>query len=249
MKVIMFQDHTTLSHYAASQFIQQLRDKPDSVLGLATGSTPIEMYQQLIAAHQSGLISFQPVTAFNLDEYLGLAADHPESYARFMRQQLFDQVDIDPANTFIPDGLAADPIQAGLDYDEKIRAAGGIDLQVLGLGTNGHIGFNEPDDHLVRQTHVTPLTQATREANARFFDSIDEVPGQAITMGLGSIMQAKRIILMASGQAKAEAILATVEGPVTTQVPASLLQLHPDVTVLIDQAAGALLNETSYEIF
>lgn len=248
MNVLMFKDHEAMSRYAAKLFIDQLQTDPQSVLGLATGSTPIELYQALIRANKSGEITFKAVTTFNLDEYLGVAADHPESYARFMREHLFDAIDIDQANTHIPSGLAIDPVKEGADYDEKIRQAGGIDLQVLGLGGNAHVGFNEPAESLSNQTHATPLTQDTREANARFFGSIEEVPTEAITMGMGSIMRAKKIILMASGQAKAKAIQQTVEGPITTQAPSSLLQLHPDVTVLIDEAAGSNLKETSYEI-
>lgn len=248
MKVLMFKDHDSLSRYAAQVFIDQLKANPHSVLGLATGSTPIELYQELIQANQSGEISFKDVITFNLDEYLGLPADHPESYARFMQENLFDGIDIDPANTHVPDGMAADPVLEGETYEDKISQSGGIDLQVLGLGGNAHIGFNEPDDTLSYHTHATPLTEETRQANARFFDSIDEVPSDAITMGMGSIMRAKKILLLASGEHKAEAIFQTVEGPITTQAPSSLLQLHHDVTVLIDEAAASKLNETSYEI-
>lgn len=248
MKVLMFNDHEAMSRYAAKVFTEQLQAKPNSVLGLATGSTPIELYQYLIDAYQAGQISFKDVTVFNLDEYLGIDADHPESYARFMREKLFDAVDMDLSKAHIPNGMTTDPDQEGRNYEASMKAAGGIDLQVLGLGVNSHIGFNEPDDELFNNTHATPLTPSTREANARFFGSIDSVPTHAVTMGVGSIMRSRRIILLASGEHKAEAIQKTVDGMITTQAPSSLLQLHPNALILIDKAAGALLKSDSYEV-
>lgn len=248
MKVLRFADHTQLSRYAADLVIDQLRAKHDTVLGLATGATPIDLYARLIDSYNADEVSFKDVTVFNLDEYLGLEEGHPESYKQFMKDKLFSGIDINLEKTFIPSAHPADADQEGRDYEKKIRESGGIDLQILGLGTNGHIGFNEPEAELHRDAHHVQLTDKTRQDNSRYFESLDQVPTAAITMGVGTIMSSRLIVLMASGPAKAEAIQKTIEGNITTQVPASLLQLHPNVVVLIDEAAAALLKESSYEI-
>ena len=247
MKVYRFTDRNHLSRYAADLIIEQIIQKPDSVLGLATGSTPMDLYARLIDSYHAGEISFQTISAFNLDEYIGLEADHPQSYRRFMRDNLFDAIDILPENTFIPDGQSKEPLQTAQAYDQLIQQSGGIDLQLLGLGTNGHVGFNEPADELMYHTHHVMLDDSTRQANARFFESLDQVPVSALTMGIGSIMSAKRILVLALGENKADAVQRTVEGNITTQTPASLLQLHPNVIVLVDEAAAERLHESSYE--
>ncbi len=223
---------------AAERFSALLRRKPDAVLGLATGSTPEALYGQLIAQYEAGFISFKQVTTFNLDEYVGLDGNHPQSYRHFMQEKLFDHVDIDPGRTHVPDGLHTTPENAS-DYDKMIEKAGGIDLLLLGIGTNGHIGFNEPGCSFDALTHITDLEESTRQANARFFASPEEVPMQAVTMGIHTIMQARSIILMAFGANKAQAIEGAVIGPVTEDLPASILRLHPDVTIFADDDAAA----------
>jgi glucosamine-6-phosphate deaminase len=195
------------------------------------------MYKELAKMNKAGEISFKDVTSYNLDEYYPLAPDHDQSYRYFMNQNLFNHVDIDKAKTHVPDGLAEDPAAMGAAYDAEIEAAGGIDLQVLGLGPNGHIAFNEPDSFFCYETHLTGLTQSTIEANSRFFDSIDDVPKQAITMGLGTIMKAKKIVLLASGKNKHEAISHLLGDKITPAVPATLLKVHPDVVIICDEAA------------
>lgn len=213
-----------------------------SVLGLATGSSPLLTYKNLVRLYEEGVISFADVISFNLDEYIGLAADHPQSYAHYMRDNLFSYVDIDSEQYFIPNGVVEDPETECLDYEEMIDAYGGIDLQLLGLGGNGHIGFNEPSDHFAPMTHVVDLAESTIMANSRFFDSIDEVPTTAISMGTGSIMKAKSILLIAFGQEKAQAVYNMVNGQISPNTQASLLQVHNDVTVLIDEDAASLLQ-------
>ncbi len=240
MEIIVTKNYDEMSKVAADIFKEHLEKQPKTVLGLATGSTPIGMYEKLVEYHKAGL-DFSQVTSFNLDEYIGLAGDHPASYRYFMEEQLFGLVNINPENIFIPNGAAEDPEAESQAYEERLKAAGGIDLQVLGIGTNGHIGFNEPGTPFNTTTHVVELTSSTREANARFFDSIDEVPTHAISMGIKSIMKARRIILLASGESKAEAIAQAVKGPITPDLPASVLQLHPNVQFIIDEAAGRLL--------
>ena len=223
---------------AAEHFYALLRRKPDAVLGLATGSTPEALYGRLIAQYEAGYISFRQVTTFNLDEYVGLAGDHPQSYRHFMQEKLFDHVDIDPKRTHVPDGLHTTPENAA-DYDKMIETAGGIDLLLLGIGANGHIGFNEPGSSFDTLTHIADLDESTRQANARFFASPEEVPAQAVTMGIHTIMQARSIILMAFGANKAQAVAAAVTGPVSSDVPASVLRLHSDVTIYADDEAAA----------
>ncbi|MCH1642873.1 glucosamine-6-phosphate deaminase [Paenibacillus timonensis] len=218
-----------------------LQSNPRAILGLATGSTPVGVYEKLIELYKEGSVSFKQASSYNLDEYIGLPADHPESYRRFMDEKLFNHIDIVPENTHVPSGNAADPEQAAKDYAKLLDEAGQIDLQLLGLGHNGHIGFNEPGEELTGPPHVVKLEERTRLANARFFNSIDEVPTHALTMGIGSILQAKQILLMAKGEDKAEIIAKALQGPITTQCPASLLQTHSNVVVVVDQAAGRFL--------
>lgn len=218
-----------------------LQSNPRAILGLATGSTPVGVYEKLIELYKEGSVSFKQASSYNLDEYIGLPADHPESYRRFMDEKLFNHIDIVPENTHVPSGSAADPEQAAKDYAKLLDEAGQIDLQLLGLGHNGHIGFNEPGEELTGPPHVVKLEERTRLANARFFNSIDEVPTHALTMGIGSILQAKQILLMAKGEDKAEIIAKALKGPITTQCPASLLQTHSNVVVVVDQAAGRFL--------
>lgn len=218
-----------------------LQSNPRAILGLATGSTPVGVYEKLIELYRAGSVSFKQASTYNLDEYIGLPADHPESYRRFMDEKLFNRIDILPENTHVPSGYAADPQQAAADYTRLLDEASPIDLQLLGLGHNGHIGFNEPGEELQGPPHIVELEERTRLANARFFNSIDEVPTHAITMGIGSILKAKQILLMAKGEDKAEVIAQAFKGPITTQCPASFLQTHSNVVVVVDRAAGRLL--------
>ena len=225
---------------AAGLYVDLLRRKPDAVLGLATGSTPLGLYARLAALCRAGALSFARATSFNLDEYVGLPATHDQSYRYFMEHNLFSHVDLPAERTHVPSGLdVSDAALAG--YDAAIEAAGGIDLQLLGLGGNGHIGFNEPGTPFGLGTHVVELTARTRQDNARFFASLDEVPTHAATMGVKTVMHARAILLLAFGSAKAEAVRAALTGPVTEDVPASVLQLHPDVTVFCDEEAAKLL--------
>ena len=232
MNIIHVSSYEELSRKAADLIAAQILLKPDCVLGLATGSTPIGAYQNLVKKYQQGDLDFSKLTTFNLDEYLGLTGEHPQSYRYFMNDNLFNHVNVRPECTHVPDGCAADPKAFGLAYDKAIADMGGIDLQLLGIGNNGHIAFNEPADIFVSETHTVTLKQSTIEANKRFFNSIDEVPTQAITMGMGSIMKAKKVLLIADGPAKKEAIEKAFYGPITPEVPASILQLHPDLTVI-----------------
>ena len=226
-----------MSRRAAHVMAAEIIHRPDCVLGLATGSTPIGMYKQLIEWNKAGDITFKEVRTVNLDEYKGLSPEHDQGYRYFMQKQLFDHVDILPENTRVPDGLAADADAECAAYDAYIRSLGGIDLQLLGVGHNGHIGFNEPADIFVTPTHVVDLTERTIDANARFFATRDDVPRQAFTMGIGPIMAAKKILLIASGEEKAEAVYNTICGAVDPHCQGSILQLHPDVVMVADEAA------------
>lgn len=237
MRIYLAPDYEAASRRAASVIAAEVIRKPNCVLGLATGSTPVGAYQQLAAWNREGLISFKEVKSVNLDEYKGLAPTHDQSYRYFMQTNLFDHVDIDVANTNVPDGLAADPAAECARYDELIRSLGYADLQLLGLGRNGHIGFNEPADCFVKETHVVDLTQSTIDANARFFASADDVPRQALTMGIGCIMAARRVLLVACGEDKADAVYNAFCGPIAPSCPASILQLHSDVVLVGDKAA------------
>ena len=248
MKIYQEKDYDALSRRAANLISAEVIRKPDCVLGLATGSTPVGTYRQLSAWNQKGDFSFKDVRTVNLDEYLGLPPTHDQSYRYFMQENLFDKIDIPFEHTHVPDGMAADPEQECRRYDELVRSLGYADLQLLGLGRNGHIGFNEPGDCFRKETHVVELTQYTIVANARFFENEAAVPKKAITMGIGCIMAARRVLLVASGANKAEAVYRTVCGPITPQCPASILQLHNDVVIVGDEEALSMVREAGVEI-
>lgn len=242
MKIIRAKDYQDMSRKAANIISAQVILKPDSVLGLATGSSPIGIYSQLIKWFQKGDVDFSACTTFNLDEYRGLTADHDQSYHYFMYKNFFASINVPDNRINLPDGAHMAAEKECARYDAAIRAAGGIDLQLLGMGLNGHIGFNEPDDYFSKGTHCVDLTESTIEANKRFFASADEVPRQAYTMGVQTIMLARKIVLVVSGENKAEIVRDAFFGPVTPRVPASILQLHTDVSVIADDAALALCN-------
>ncbi|MBR6816847.1 MAG: glucosamine-6-phosphate deaminase [Clostridia bacterium] len=233
MKIMYTDTYANMSRRAANIISAQIILHPKTVLGLPTGTTPIGAYRQLIEWYKKGDLDFSQVTTFNLDEYLGLDGSHPQSYRYFMDNQLFDHVNIRKGNTHVPDGTAADPEAECELYEQAIKEAGGIDLQVLGIGNNGHIGFNEPGTAYEKTTNVTELTESTIEANSRLFASKEEVPTKALTMGMKTIMHARRILLLVSGQHKLDILNAALHGPITPEVPASLLQLHPDLTVIV----------------
>ena len=237
MKIYVAEDYQGMSRKAANIVSAQVILNPASVLGLATGSTPIGMYKQLITWYKKNDLDFAQVKSANLDEYVGLPPTHDQSYRYFMQTNLFDHINIDPASTNVPNGLAEDPEAECERYNQIIRSTGGIDIQVLGMGHNGHIGFNEPGEAFELETHVVDLTDRTIDANARFFASRDEVPRKAITMGIKSIMQARRILVVVSGEDKADIVKTAFTGPVTPKVPASILQMHPDVLLVGDKAA------------
>ncbi len=241
MKVIITKDYQQLSAVTAEVITKQIKQNTPSVLGLATGSTPIGAYKLLCQACKEGELSFGKVSTVNLDEYVGLPSSHNQSYAYFMRKHLFDKVDIDQSNTHIPNGMAQNLQEECASYS-KLAESLGVDLQLLGLGSNGHIGFNEPGASQDSSTHVVTLAQSTILDNSRLFDDISQVPTRAITMGIADILRAKKILLIASGKNKAQAVLDMVSGPVDSSCPASFLQLHPDVTVVLDQDANSLLN-------
>ncbi len=237
MRIYECADYRAMSRQAANIISAQVILKPDCVLGLATGSTPIGAYDQLVEWYEKKDLSFARVRSVNLDEYRGLGPDHEQSYRRFMDQHHFSRVDIDTANTHVPDGLAADPEAACRDYDALIDSLGGIDLQLLGMGRNGHIGFNEPAASFTLGTHVVDLTPDTIDANKRFFASEKDVPRQAMTMGIRNIMQARKILVAVSGEDKADAVAKVLCGRVDPQVPGTILQIHPAVTLVGDRAA------------
>lgn len=241
MRIIFTNSYEEMSMEAAKIVAGQIYLKPDSVLGLATGSTPLSMYKKLVAVHETVGLDFSEVTSFNLDEYIGMVPDNPQSYHYFMHRNFFDQINIQPENIYIPDGMAKDIEGEGARYDALIEEKGGIDLQVLGIGQNAHIGFNEPDIKFEATTHKVKLDEETIQANARFFENEADVPRYAISMGIKTIMLAQKVILLASGQNKAEAIYKAVCGSVSPSAPASILQLHRNVTVIVDKEAGALL--------
>jgi glucosamine-6-phosphate deaminase len=242
MNILTFRSNEELNEAGAGIIAGLVQTNPKAVLGLATGGTPIGIYEELVKTHRKGMVSFKSVTTFNLDEYVGIPEDHPESYHNYMKHHLFGHVDLSPERTHIPNGNAPDLEQECAKYNQHLEDAKQIDLQLLGLGHNGHIGFNEPDHALVSGTHIVKLKDETREANARFFDSIDEVPTHALTMGVGTILKAKMILLVVRGADKAEIVHKALTGPITTECPASLLQTHPHVVVLLDSASGRLLN-------
>ena len=235
MKFITVDTYQKLSRQAANIISAQVILKPDSVLGLATGSSPLGTYKQLIEWYEKGDIDFSKVTSVNLDEYVGLDGTNDQSYRYFMNKNFFEHINIDINNTFVPNGCAVDLAGEGKRYDEHIAELGGIDLQLLGIGLDGHIGFNEPDKYFVKSTHVVDLHESTIKANFRFFANIDEVPKRAITMGMVSIMQAKKILLIASGKKKRDILEKAFYGPITPEIPASILQLHPDITVIYSE--------------
>jgi len=237
MKIIRADDYTDMSRKAANIISAQVILYPNSVLGLATGSTPIGVYRQLIEWYKKGDIDFSKIRTVNLDEYCGICPDQEQSYRYYMNHNFFDGVNIPPENTNLPDGTASDFDAECARYDSLISSLGGIDLQLLGIGHNGHIGFNEPDQAFGKMTHRIELNRRTIEANARFFDDASMVPHYALTMGIKAIMQAKKILLVVNGQDKAEILYDSVNGPVTPSVPASIIQLHPDVTIVADKAA------------
>ena len=241
MRVYIGKNYDEMSRIAANVLSAQVTMKPDCVLGLATGSTPIGTYKVLIERCANGDLDFSQVKSINLDEYVGLSGEHDQSYRYFMNNNLFNHINIDKANTNVPNGLAEDVDAECQRYNDVINTLGPIDIQVLGMGHNGHIGFNEPDDHFPLETHKVDLAQSTIDANARFFASADEVPRQALTMGIKTIMQAKKVLVVVSGKDKAEIVKKAFAGPVTPQVPASILQMHPDVILVADEAAASLL--------
>ncbi len=239
MVIHVYKNAAEVGKAAAMIVASEINKKADCVLGLATGSTPIPTYQEMARMNREGLVDFSKVRSYNLDEYIGLAPDHVCSYRRFMNEQLFDHINIDKANTHVPCGIGADHEADAKAYDEAVEAAGGIDLQILGIGHDGHIGFNEPGDEFIAGTNIVTLTDMTIDANTRFFEKRDDVPRQAITLGNRNIMAAKRIILLATGKDKAKAIAEAIKGNITPKMPASLV--HPNVQFLLDEGAASLL--------
>ena len=237
MQVFVYKNEAEVGKAAGMIVASEILKKPDCILGLATGSTPIPTYQEMIRMNKEGILDFSKVRSFNLDEYIGLSPEHVCSYRRFMNEQLFDHINIDKANTHVPDGLKCNTAE----YEEMIHQAGGVDLQLLGIGTDGHIGFNEPADEFVYPTNVVKLTEGTRKDNARFFNSLDEVPTSAISMGIGTIMSARRILMIITGKNKADTVVAALKGPVVPQMPASILRMHQNVLVLLDEDAASKL--------
>ncbi len=249
VEIIIFRDSVDVATTGAELVAELVRVKPDAVLGLATGSTPLSLYRKLVEQYRSGTLSFAHVCSFNLDEYLGVAEENPQSYRSYMNRELFDLVDIDKRNTFLPKcEPERNPVLVGPRYEQMIREHGGIDLQILGIGANGHIGFNEPSSSLKSRTRVKTLTRQTFDDNSRLFAANEFQPTLAITMGIATIMGAGKVLLLATGQNKAKAVAEMVEGPVTASCPASMLQMHERVTVLLDEtAAGQLKNRDYYE--
>lgn len=242
MEVIVENNYEEMSKIAAELIAELIKNKPNAVIGLATGSTPIGTYNELIRMHKEEGLDFSKVITFNLDEYVGLHPGHSRSYHYFMKENLFKHINIKPENTHVPDGIAPDILKFCEQYENDIKNAGSIDIQLLGIGSNGHIAFNEPGSSLGSTTRVKTLNSKTIEDNARFFDNRDEVPKYAITMGIGTIMGAKKLILLASGKNKASAIATTVEGPITAMVPATIVQLHPKAIIIIDKLAATKLT-------
>ena len=242
MRLIRAKDYAEVSRKAGQIIAAQIQLKPDCVLGLATGSSPVGTYQELIAKYQQGELDFSQVKTINLDEYVGLTADHDQSYAYFMRTNLFDHVNIDPKNCNIPNGMNPDAAAECARYDAIVDGFGGADLQLLGLGPNGHIGFNEPGEAFVPGTNLVDLTPSTIDANQRFFAKREDVPTQAYTMGIGSIMKAKRVLLVVNGKGKAQAVKDCFFGPIKPQAPGSILQLHPDFILVADEDALSLVQ-------
>ena len=241
MRIIVVDNYEEMSKKAAMMVASQVMLKPNSVLGLATGDTPLGMYKELIMLYSKNEVDFKEVTTFNLDEYYGLNRENPQSYYSYMINNFFNSININRENINVPRGMEKDINSVCSEYEDKIKEAGGIDMQVLGIGGNGHIGFNEPDVNFEAQTHLVNLDEQTIEANSRFFDSIVDVPVKAISMGIKTIMNSKKIILLANGINKAEAIERAIKGKISPKVPASILQLHNDVTIILDKQAASLL--------
>jgi len=248
MRIIVCENYEEVSKKAAQMILSQVTLKPNSVLGLATGSTPIGMYENLVNLNKKGDIDFSEVRTFNLDEYYNLPKENNQSYHYFMHQNLFNHININPANIHIPNGMTNNVDAECERYDELIKESGGVDIQVLGIGNNAHIGFNEPTINFEKGTHLVELDDSTIEANSRFFDNIEDVPKKAITMGVGSIFKSRKIMLIATGENKAEAIYNTVYGKVVPEVPASILQFHNDIVLILDKDAAKLLKEEDYKI-
>ncbi|AJQ92569.1 glucosamine-6-phosphate deaminase [Gynuella sunshinyii] len=246
MRIVILNNSDDVAAYGAQLIIRQIQTKPDSVLGLATGSSPMKLYDKLVEAVAAGDVSLSQCVSFNLDEYVGLAPDHDQSYRSFMQKHLFERVDIRIENTHVPDGLALDPEDMCAQYEQAIRDHHGIDFQLLGIGANGHIGFNEPSSSLRSRTRIKTLTMQTVEDNARFFRADEFQPELAITMGIETIMESRQIMLLATGEHKAAAVKAMIEGPVSASCPASILQFHPKATIVLDTAAAGQLENTQF---
>ncbi len=246
MQVLIRNDYGEVSDLAAQIVARTLNSKPDAVLGLATGSTPLGLYEELVKMYERGALDFSQTTTFNLDEYVGLGRDDPQSYHHFMHENFFRHINISPQNIYIPSGTTDNYEAFCAWYENRIVESGGIDLQILGVGSDGHIAFNEPSSSLGSRTRIKTLAKQTIEDNARFFDRPEDVPIYAITMGVGTILEARKLLLIATGEAKADAVAATVEGPVTSMVTASALQLHRDAIVVLDRAAASKLQMTEY---
>lgn len=242
MKILICKDYDEMSLVASNLLTKEIINKPNITLGLATGSTPIGLYKNLIEMHKNNMVDFSQVKTFNLDEYFGLDKSDTQSYYHFMRDNLFNYININIDNTYIPSGIAPNIESECQRYDKLIEDSGGIDIQILGIGSNAHIAFNEPSDTFKMGTYLVDLTESTINANSRFFDSIDKVPTKAVTMGVGSIFKAKKIVLLASGKNKAEAIYNTVFGDINPNVPSSILKLHPDVTLVLDEDSSELIK-------
>lgn len=246
MEVVILNSENDVARFAADYVCRQIRKQRSCSLGLPTGSTPLGLYRELVARYKDGKIDFSQVVTFNLDEYVGLPQDHPSSYYKFMAKNLFNHINIPQDSIYIPNGMAENIPQECHDYERAIAKEGGIDLQVLGIGGDGHIAFNEPSSSLASRTRLKTLTEETRKANAPNFASLDEVPHHVITMGIGTIMEAKRVLLIATGEGKADAISRAVEGPITAMCPASILQMHRRAIIVIDEAASQKLTRTEY---
>lgn len=243
MQIFVTKDYQEMSEAAADMIVDLVEEKPGCVLGLATGSTPEGLYAEIAKRHEAEGIDFSRVATFNLDEYRGLPADHEQSYHYFMQKHLFSKINVRPENTHVPNGANPDAQAACDAYEASILLAGGVDLQLLGLGHNGHIGFNEPAPEFPKETHCVDLTESTINANSRLFDSVDEVPRQAYTMGIGTIMAAKQVLVVVSGEDKAQIVRDAFFGPVTPEVPASILQFHPNAVAIVDEAAFSLCGD------
>ena len=242
MNVRVYADTEAIGTAGATLFAATVIAKPDCVFGLATGSTPVPTYRKMAELYQAGAVDYSRVTTFNLDEYVGLGHEHDQSYYYFMHEYLFDKVNINPEKTYLPDGTNLNSEEEAARYEALVQSLGTVDLQLLGLGRNGHIGFNEPGDHFEDGTHCVDLKESTIEANKRFFESADDVPKQAYSMGIGTIMRSKKILLVVSGEEKAQALKDSIYGPVTPEVPGSILRFHPDVTIIADEAAMSLIK-------